>query len=537
MKFEPNDEYFQLCQGENTLNELYFYTSINVVGYSEELFTSVFGDFESYYINEEDIKTLSDFDFNKIKEKNFYYTYKKVGYLKIKCNSPLMLKHSFLYFDYIKEYNSGQKYYINDDYITHVNHTFNNSLINKDLHLKFTIFGLKPNEKINLILDNNIYELSNIPKEINFTYKEYSPNLFYFEKGDEIENFLIAEIIVGFLPDEMNKIFRQIDFIDSFGNLILEEGKGVIIKIPENLNDDLYDFFILFPGENHTQTYNNLFYFDILYDKLEFQVIYKKEWRYKTAPIIPLFRVNPYEHIKNNSLLNIDNNKYFYILIYNYYNQKKVQIKKPMLYSNIKLNTINVLPQLNENNKKYYYQIKLPEPQGDYNSLLIQTINTGFPIKMTLSKSYIQYPFKLYYNFFYHHFNVPYDKRDKNQILYLNYYDVDSTPGYINFVGTNEHIYPDNYIIFDLDQELEQINGTNKINIKMNSLSYVFYPNIVKYYLIVNTENNYNILYSILTGQKELNKSNHEFMTIVEDDGSKEKFKTTIQVDIDLNEE
>ena len=248
MKFEPNDEYFQLCQGENTLNELYFYTSINVVGYSEELFTSVFGDFESYYINEEDIKTLSDFDFNKIKEKNFYYTYKKVGYLKIKCNSPLMLKHSFLYFDYIKEYNSGQKYYINDIYIRDY-HTFNKSLINKDLHLKFTIFGLKPNEKINLILDNNIYELSNIPKEINFTYKEYSPNLFYFEKGDEIENFLIAEIIVGFLPDEMNKIFRQIDFIDSFGNLILEEGKGVIIKIPENLNDDLYDFSILFPGE------------------------------------------------------------------------------------------------------------------------------------------------------------------------------------------------------------------------------------------------------------------------------------------------
>ena len=275
----------------------------------------------------------------------------------------------------------------------------------------------------------------------------------------------------------------------------------------------------------------------MLYDKLEFQVIYKKEYKHEIAPIIPLFRVNPYEQINKNSLLNTDNNKYFYILIYNYIYQKKVHIKKPMLYSNVKLNTINVLPKLNENNKKYYYQIKFPEPQGDYNSLLIQTIKAGFPYKMALSKNYIQYPFKSYFYFFEHHFNVPYDKRDKNQILYLNYYDVDTIPGYINFVGTNEHVYIDTYPIFELDQELEQINGTNKIHIKMNSLSYAFYPDIVKYYLIVNAENDYSVLFSILTGQKELNKNNHEFMTIVEDDGSKEKFETTIQVDIDLNEE
>lgn len=59
-----------------------------------------------------------------------------------------MLKHSFLSFDNTKEYNSGQKYYLFDDYIRKYRLTFNKSLVNQNLHLKFSIFGLKTNETI-----------------------------------------------------------------------------------------------------------------------------------------------------------------------------------------------------------------------------------------------------------------------------------------------------------------------------------------------------------------------------------------------------
>ena len=74
-----------------------------------------------------------------IKEKNFDQAYNKSGYLKIKCNSPLMLKHTFLYFDSIKILNSNRRYYLNDDNIRRVKYTFDKTLINKNLQLRFTI--------------------------------------------------------------------------------------------------------------------------------------------------------------------------------------------------------------------------------------------------------------------------------------------------------------------------------------------------------------------------------------------------------------
>ena len=123
--------------------------------------------------------------------------------------------------------------------------------------------------------------------------------------------------------------------------------------------------------------------------------------------------MNPYQYINTSSL---NNNKKFYILIYNYYDRKQIYLKRPMSYSNIKLNKINVLPQLSENNKKYYYQIELPEPQEDYNYLLIQTKNYGYPLQFSLSKNYIFYHFINDYNFYDHHFNIPYDKRKKKRI-------------------------------------------------------------------------------------------------------------------------
>ena len=346
---KPDFEYFQLCQGNNSLNELYFWITANIVDDGEDLFTSVFGHFDSFYIKEEEIKNLSDFDFDKIKENNFYQAYNESGYLKIKCNSPLMLKHTFLNYDYDKILNASRRYYLNNGYIRRVNYTFDNTLINKNLQLKFTIFGLKQNEIINLIFNNNIYELNNTPFEVNFTYKEYISDLLYFKVGEEI-GYLAAEIIVGFLPEHINEIYRQIDFTDSFGTITLEEKKGVIIKIPKDLNEDLYDFSIIFPGGDHTHTYSNTFEVQIAYDKIEFLSIYEKRYINDIFPIIPLFRVNPYDEIKKYS--SIENNKYIYILIYNYYYyQKNILIKKPMLYENVKLNKLNVLPKLSAKNK------------------------------------------------------------------------------------------------------------------------------------------------------------------------------------------
>ena len=46
----------------------------------------IFGHYDSFFINENEIKTLSDFNFNKIKYNNFYQISKRTesGYLKNK---------------------------------------------------------------------------------------------------------------------------------------------------------------------------------------------------------------------------------------------------------------------------------------------------------------------------------------------------------------------------------------------------------------------------------------------------------------------
>ena len=198
------------------------------------------------------------------------------------------------------------------------------------------------------IFNKEIYQLNNTPFELNFTYKEYLPVLFYFKVGEDIKS-LVAEIIVGLLPEFINKAFKQIDFKDSIGTLNLEKEKGIIIKIPKDLNEDLYDFSILFCY--NTNALYHQFDVQIAYDKIEFLSI-GDDTLSNIPSIIPLFRVNPYNEIKN-----LENNKYIYILLYNVIvkNQINIYIKKPMLYSDVKLNKINILPQLSENNKEYYY--------------------------------------------------------------------------------------------------------------------------------------------------------------------------------------
>ena len=73
-----------------------------------------------------------------------------------------------------------------------------------------------------------------------------------------------------------------------------------------------------------------------------------------------------------------------------------------------------------------------------------------------------------------------------------------------------------------------------KLKIEFESLSYIFYPNVVKYYLIFNVEKDLPIYYSIITGHKKLNKKKHQLMVIVEDDGLNETFTKEIDINIDL---
>ena len=127
-----------------------------------------------------------------------------------------------------------------------------------------------------------------------------------------------------------NKTFKQIDFSDSFGTLNLKGEEGVIIKNPNKSSKDLFDFSIIFKEFIDS----NSIYVDISYDKIEFQTIWYEG--YKKAPLsIPLFRENPYNYVENNLL----DSKFFYILIYSD-STKTIYIRKPLIFSDIKFNTI-----------------------------------------------------------------------------------------------------------------------------------------------------------------------------------------------------
>ena len=277
-----------------------------------------------------------------------------------------MLRHVDIGSFHQSKLKANQRYYINNEHIRINKYTFDETIIGNNLQLKFIIYGLKNNETIDLIYDEEIYQLNNTPFELNYTYKENKNDLFYFKVGEEIE-VIAAEIIVGFLPENINIFYKQINYTESFGTFLLEEEKGLIIKVPRDLDEDLFDFSIIYPGRSDSNIFSNNFDIQIAYDKIEFLSIFN--YNLANFPsVIPLFKINPYNEIKKYSSL--ENNKYLYILIFNKYNSyesRYIYIKKPMPYSDVKLNKINILPQLSGNNNKYYYQIKIPEPEEGYN--------------------------------------------------------------------------------------------------------------------------------------------------------------------------
>ena len=71
-------------------------------------------------------------------------------------------------------------------------------------------------------------------------------------------------------------------------------------------------------------------------------------------------------------------------------------------------------------------------------------------------------------------------------MTFINYYG-EEFQAFINIASRKDDLFMrniDNFI--KLKPEIKQINDTNKIEIKMNSLSYHFYPNKYKYIFITN---------------------------------------------------
>ena len=517
---KPQIEYFDLCQGNNSPKELYFYYDSSWY----EIFSSVFGDFNSYFINENDLQSISDLNFEQIEKNNFNYFTNNNGYLKINCTNPLMLKHSNADFMFIDNLNAGQRYNL---FNCKTEYKFNNDLINQTITLKFTPFGLRSNETFELIFNNGeSYDLNNTSLETNYTFTDKNENGFYFKCEGEEHKFLV-EVKVGFLSEQFNKDIEIKDLEDVLGTSNTVK-KGIIIKVPKKFDENLYDFSIIFSNYIYKK-----FDIDILYDNLQYVVPIDGINFAPISPIIPLFKVNPYNYIYENN-----DNKFLYILIYFYDDyEKNITIKKPKILNDaFKFNTINPFPTLTD--KKYYYQIKIPKE--DYNSLLIETIYTWWnQIKMTLSKDYIQYPINHVKNGLYSNkFIINKDNSEKD--LYLNYYDTDYDYGYINFVK-NIYSFKYNSLIYSIKAKAEQIEGKNKIKINLVSFSYYYYP--VKYYIIINAHSPdrhyrkfYESLYPIITNKKKINKENKEFMTIIEDKGNNEIFECEIDIDIELKD-
>ena len=535
--FKLETEYFQMCQGENSPNDLYFYIPYNGWHADEiyDIFSSIYGNFTTYFIYDYNIKRLSDLNFDNIEENNYDY-FTTNGYLKINCTSPVMIKHSNIYTEYqlneTYELTTGKRYFIRICEGKRILYTFNKKLLNKRIILKFTYFRLtKENDFSIYFIGRNSYSYTKSKDSIEIEYTFNNPSENGFEFGCRNNILILAELQVGFLSGEYYNDFEIKDLQNFVGaNSIKDNKKGVIIRIPKDFDDSLYNYSLILSNYVNSQ-------YDVLisYDELQFIVpTYRINASYclsKISPVIPLFKVNPYEFIQE------EYNAFFYILIYVYNGtDKNFIIKKPILFSDTpKLKTLNIIQK---SDTKYYYQIKIPK--RDYNSLLIETSFSKNDIKLGLSENNILYPItQKKKNLYFYQFIINNNEKD----LYLNYYETDSD-GYINLVENICSFNAYNSNNSNLKPKIEQIEGENKIKIKIFSSSYYFYPDIVKYYLIINAvnysdfsnEDNYTDLYSIIANKRKINKSNNEFMTIIEDKGTSEFFECEVDIDMELKQ-
>ena len=264
-------------------------------------------------------------------------------------------------------------------------------------------------------------------------------------------------------------------------------------------------------------------------------VNYNFENIYEYSHFVPLFKVNPYSYIPNNSKKSDE--KFFYILLFNYGEDRyNILIKKPKLLTNINIKKINSFPKLKGEDEKYYY--KIPVPNVDYKSLLIQT-DSNYNIKFSLSKDnniypldssfldgyeYTIYSYSLYY--------IPIDKKDRlNKNIYLNYYGNSYSDGYASFISGNESILYKIDDKFRYHLNIMQKEKTNKLILKLKSYSYYIKRPVI-YYIIINEPYDEKIIFSALT--EERNFGACKMMFKVEDIGENEDFQTELEIDKEL---
>ena len=319
-------------------------------------------------------------------------------------------------------------------YITSINKyilsfTLEKKLVNKIIPLKFRLLESKNNSYIELYLNGELNTSNNTtPLEFSYKYEEYVDELIKLKNILGLED-PIVEIIIGFTNENFN--YTQIDFVESLGYFDLEPKKGYIIKIPKEFNEELYDYSIIIPY---------IYYIDpidiqINYDKIEFAVQLMANFDKTSDRIIPLFNTNPYLDISKRDESNED--KFFYISIYNEDDEHKqpIYIKKPKLISELQLNTINYLPKLVNENKKYYYRIKFPK--GNYDSLFAQYATFSHQNELFLYKNSNQYYISD------NSANIPFEKNDLDEDnIYLDCYEDEA---FINLITSNDifNIYPE----------------------------------------------------------------------------------------------
>ena len=527
-------EYFDLCQGEEHKKELYYYKPRN----RAQLFISVFGNFDLFFINEKEVKTLSDFDFGKINE-TIEFIDSEGGYLKIVCKEPTLIKHTYIEDDY-KFYENpilipGKRYYISPRHICD-NIKLSDTLIGKNISLKFSIFGAKNNTQVKLNLNGSEYILSNDNKSLEFELKSYQENSSYLINYDlekSMKEEMIIEIVVVTKEDLSDYQIKNLN--ESFGNLIIDKGKGIIIKVPKDYDESYYNYSII---QNYLRYYDG-YYIDISYNKIEFMALkIKNEYTvikniYEYSNFVPLFKVNPYSYIPNNNIKSDD--KFFYILLFNYGDSKEhIFIKKPKLFTNINLNKINTFPQLKGEDEKYYYKIIIPNEV--YDSLLIQTnknINTTFSFEKDNKIYPLDKSFLLKYDLtFDSNYSLHYIPIYKNKNIYLNYYGNSFSDGFVRFMSGNEVILDKIDDNFMLDLDVMQKEKENKLILKLNSYSYYAKRPII-YYLIINEpRNDEKIIFSALTEERNFDK--YKMMLKVEDNGENEHFRTEVEINKEL---
>ena len=513
-------EYLSLCQGEEPKTEFYYYRKFS--SYSSgliEFFTPVFGNFDSFLIDEQDIKTLSDFNFNNPNKTYEYSPIYLTAYIKIACKEPALIKHSFLDSLYMNPSNltSGKSHIFTLSYLNSKSIHLPDELKGKNVSLKFSILENHNNYQIQLNLNGTKHILGNMSLEFEFeyTYQETGSYIIDLNKGD-IKDIIYIEIVVG--NKDIFKEFEIINLNDAFGNLNLGGKRSGIIKVPKQDDDNYYNFSII----QNRISYEYNFYIDIYYDKFEFIPIHDRdELIYEYSNIIP-FSVNPYSYIPNNH--EKSDEKYFYIFVYGY--GENLLIKRPKLLTDINYKQINTFPKLNEEDKQYYY--KIPFSSKDYDSLSIQT-NNNPNITFSLSKGNNFYLFNPKYDF--NFYNIPKDIFNKN--IYLNYYGNSYSDGYINFIPGHEFPLYQYIESFPFNLTIKQKEKENKLIINLRSYSYYIKRPII-YHLIFNVLKNDEIIFSVLTENRNFDKK--QMMSKVEDNGENEYFQTELPINIELND-